>query len=287
MNTSFYVDETTHTHLNSICLFEFDADYPMQRHTTSNYVANTKNIYFVVMSVSTVGNYDCEYLILESKRDHAADRFASDMFSYEFYLDGSMKVGVRASGYIQSAYYAKNQDYGYHIHDALSGSMHDHVLNFKADFDILGTANTMQMTSFVPVTESYVWSDQPRNTMKLSRRFVQSEDESRLIFSGNEATQYRIVNTDKTNKYGEYRGYRILSADGSSHLTVKNSSNLVNAAHPFTHDLAVTKQKDTEPRSAHPYNGQDVYSPMINFDEFFDGENLLQEDLVLWFNLGM
>ena len=67
MNTSFYVDETSHTHINSICFFEFDADYPMQRHSTSSYVANTKNVYFTVRSVSTVGNYDY-------------------MFSYEFYL---------------------------------------------------------------------------------------------------------------------------------------------------------------------------------------------------------
>lgn len=42
MNTSFYVDEETHTHINSICFFEFDADYPMQRHSTGSYVANTK-----------------------------------------------------------------------------------------------------------------------------------------------------------------------------------------------------------------------------------------------------
>ena len=26
---------------------------------------------------------------------------------------------------------------------------------------------------------------------------------------------------------------------------------------------------------------------MINFDEFFDGESLKQEDLVVWMNLGM
>ena len=268
MNTSFYVDETTHTHLNSICFFEFDADYPMQRHTTENYVANTKNIYFVARSVCTVGNYDY-------------------MFSYEFYLDGSIKVAVRASGYIQSAYYAKNQDYGYHIHDYLSGSMHDHVLNYKADFDILGLENTMQMTTFVPVTENYVWSDHPRNTMKVQRSFVENENSSKLFYGGNGATQFRVVNTDAPNPYGEYRGYRILPGDGTIHLTVENSSNLVNAAHPFTHDLAVTKQKDTEPRSAYPYNGQDVYDPMINFDDFFDDEDLTQEDIVVWFNLGM
>lgn len=44
------------------------------------------------------------------------------MFSYEFYMDGSIQVSVRAAGYIQSAYYAKNEDYGYQIHDALSGT---------------------------------------------------------------------------------------------------------------------------------------------------------------------
>ncbi|KAK3712173.1 hypothetical protein LTR37_009264, partial [Vermiconidia calcicola] len=90
----------------AICLFEFDADYSIQRHSSQS---NTKNTYFVVRTISTVGNYDYS-------------------FSYEFYMDGSIQVIVRAAGYIQSAYYAKNDDYGYHIHDALSGSMHDHVL---------------------------------------------------------------------------------------------------------------------------------------------------------------
>ncbi|KAI6922463.1 putative membrane copper amine oxidase, partial [Hortaea werneckii] len=226
MNTSYYVGETTHTHINSVCFFEFDADYPMQRHSTSSYVANTKNVYFSVRSVSTVGNYDY-------------------MFTYSFHMDGSIHVEVRASGYIQSAYYAHNADYGYHIHDYLSGSMHDHVLNYKADFDIFGTDNTMELTTNVPVTESYVWSDHPRNTMKLKRSHIQNEDESRLFLDFNSQTQYRIVNTDVRNK------------------------------------------KDTEPRSAHPYNNQDVYNPVIDFDEIFNGENLEQEDLAVWFNLGM
>ena len=126
------------------------------------------------------------------------------MFSYEFYLDGSIKISVRASGVIRGQYYKGNEEYGYRIHDVLSGSMHDHTLNFKADFDILGTANTMQTTSFVPTAEKYIWSEKPRNTLKLKREFVESEDTSRLNWD--RATQYRIVNTDKPNKYGEYRG---------------------------------------------------------------------------------
>ncbi|KAK0321282.1 hypothetical protein LTR82_007734 [Friedmanniomyces endolithicus] len=256
VNTSFFVSETTHTHINSVCLFEFDADYLMQSHTNSAYTAKTRNIYFTVRAVADVGNY-------------------SYLFSYIFYQDGSIKVEVRASGYIQAAYYANNQDYGFQIHDSLSGSMHDHVLNWKVDFDILGTSNTMELTTNVPVTQNYVWSDHPRNTMKLRRSFVETEDDGKLLYTDNGRTQYSIINADKPNKYGEYRGYRILPADGTIHLTIENSSNLIDAANWAKYDIAVTKQKDTEPRSAHPYNGQDVYDPVINFDKFFDGESLL------------
>ena len=269
LNSSFFVDDTEHTHINSICLFEMDAGYPMARHSQSTYVAATKNIFFTVRNVCTVGNYDYQ-------------------FSYEFYYDGSIHVEVRASGYIQAAYWAKNEDYGYHIHDALSGSMHDHVLNYKVDFDILGTDNTMEIVENVPVSQVYPWSDgKPRNTMKLQRSLVKSEDESKLFWGHNNAKQYKIVNLDARNKFGEPRGYRILPSSPTIHLTVQNSSNLVNAGNWATHDIFVTKFKDTEPRSAYPLNNQDTHAPLIDFSDFFDGENITQTDIVTWFNLGM
>ncbi|CAD0050799.1 unnamed protein product [Aureobasidium pullulans] len=252
---------TTHTHLNSLCLFEFTADYPLQRHSTSDYVSATKNTYFTIRSVSTVGNYDY-------------------MFSYSFYMDGSINVEVRASGYIQSAYYANNDEYGYKIHDNLSGSMHDHILNFKADFDILGTNNTIAVVNQVPVSTVYPWSNgKARNTMKLEKSYIESEDQSRLFWGANSATQYSVINKDAVNKYGEYRGYRISPSLGAIHLTVEDSSNLANAARWANHDVQVTKQHDTEPRAAHAYNNQDVHNPPVNFDAFFNSENLTQTDL--------
>lgn len=98
----------------------------------------------------------------------------------------------------------------------------------------------MELVTVTPVTENYVWSDQPRNTMKLVRNEVESEDQSRLKWAGNGATQYRIINKDKPNKYGEYRGYRILPSQGTIHLAMHNSSNLVNAANWVYDDLAVS-----------------------------------------------
>lgn len=177
---------------------------------------------------------------------------------------------------------------GYQIHDFLSGSMHDHVLNFKADFDILGLNNTVELTSQVPVAKSYSWSgNKTRNTMTLQRSTVDNEDAGRFNWVVNSATQVRVINMDERNKYGEYRGYHILPSTGTVHLTVENSSNLVNAAQWAGYDIQVTKQHDHEPHAAHPLNSQGVFNPPVNFDHFFNSENLTQTDLVLWLNLGM
>lgn len=136
LNTSYYTGETTHVHPSSICMFEYDTGYPIQRHTGASYVSVTKNIVFTVRSISTVGNYDY-------------------IFDYEFYLDGSIHVTVRASGYIESSFWATStqSNDGFHIHDHLAGSMHDHVLNYKIDLDVAGTANSVVRTELVPVTK--------------------------------------------------------------------------------------------------------------------------------------
>lgn len=268
INSSFYVAETTHTHLNSICLFEYDADYPMSRHSTAKYVASTKNVYFTVRSVSTIGNYDY-------------------MFTYTFFMDGSMGVEVRASGYIQSAFYAKNEDYGFKIHDQLSGSLHDHVINFKADFDILGTNNSVQLMDQVPFKTTYPWSKGVEyNTMKLERRYLETEDEGRFDWASG-AQEVLIVNEDQKNKFGENRGFRVMPSAATGHLTIKDSNVLKNSARWAETDLSFSKAKDSEPRSANIFNTMDKANPPINFNDFFDGESIRKEDLVLWINLAM
>ena len=75
--------------------------------------------------------------------------------------------------------------------------------------------------------------------MKLERREIQSEDESRLMWGGNGATQYRVVNKDKPNKYGEYRGYRVMPSQGTAHLAATDSTNLLNSANFAYHDIQV------------------------------------------------
>nr|XP_031863935.1 uncharacterized protein CI109_000579 [Kwoniella shandongensis]KAA5531007.1 hypothetical protein CI109_000579 [Kwoniella shandongensis] len=270
MNTSFHAAEISKSHRCGISIFEADQNYLIQRHSSQQYISATKNIALTVRSVSTVGNYDYN-------------------FDYVFYLDGSIETIVRASGYIQSAYYAANSEYGYQIKDGLSGSMHDHALNFKVDFDILGTENTLVKHVVEATDVKYKWNNLTRSTMHLVRKEVTSEDQGKMNWSANGQEQVVIVNKDAPNKYGEPRGYKIMPSRGGAgmHLTIKNSSNLINSQGFADHAYYVTKRKDSELRASSAWNDYDTAKPLVDFNKFFDGDNLEQEDIVMWFNLGM
>ena len=212
---------------------------------------------------ATVGNYDYA-------------------FTYTFYQDGSIESDVKASGYIQSAFYAKNEDYGYHINKGLSGSMHQHVLTFRAD--LLGDKTTLEMHKIVPREVKYSWSNSTRSTMALQRSHLMSENESKMNF--NHDTLY-LLNTAETNSWGEKRGWRFMPGRGSGmHLTMPHSDNLQKSMAFATHDFYVTKYKDHEEWAAHSSNSYDTARPVVDFAKYFDGESLVNEDLVLWYNLG-
>ncbi|GAA5820220.1 hypothetical protein JCM3770_006065 [Rhodotorula araucariae] len=270
VNSTYHSNEVSTTHRRSICLYETDAGYPMSRHTNGEYASATRNTAFVLKSVSTVGNYDYSFI-------------------YTFSLDGSVAVEVMASGYIQSAYYAKNGEYGYQIHDGLSGSMHDHVLNWKMDVDVLGTSNTVGFHSVEPTTVKYDWAETERNTMHVVRSELTNEDNSTLHWGENGKTMFLIYNKDEKNKYGEERAWRLMPHIGGMgmYATIQNSTNAGPAMNFARAPLYVTKQHDSELVSAHPNSAYDPFNPIIDFEKYLDGENLEQEDLVIWFNLGM
>jgi primary-amine oxidase len=263
LDTKHHRMEKTYSNTGTICIFEAPSDHPIQRHSRGSWVTSFTNSVLIVRCIAVVGNYD--YLL-----------------DYIFYLDGTIEVKVRASGYIQGAYYANNNRYGYRVHDFLSSSIHDHIINFKADLDIAGSRNTMSVVSLEPVTSEYPWSKRPRHTMTLARSQIESENDGRISWPSNGAKMYIITNPNAKNAYGESRGYRIMPGTGVGspvHLTVLNSSSLLQSARWTEHDFYITKQKDTEPRSATPVNALTPDDPLINFSKFLNGENLVEEDL--------
>ncbi|KAM0786196.1 hypothetical protein ACM66B_007001 [Microbotryomycetes sp. NB124-2] len=270
LSTTSHQNERSTTHVDSICIFESDADHLLQRHTSDFDLSVTKNVVLVVRSVSTIGNYDYT-------------------FDFKFYLDGSVEFIVRASGYIQSAFWAKNDAHGYKIGDGLSGSMHEHVLTVKADLDIKGKSNTLYRHSVVYDKIKYPWSMTERNTMRLQKDKVISEDEGRQSFGSNGDTMFFVGNGDAPNSFGEVPGYafRPSLGGGAKTLTIQDSSVLVKAASFATSPIIVAVQRDDEPSAAHFLSTLDPAHPMIDFDKYLNSESLEQKDLVLWLNLGM
>lgn len=211
-------------------------------------------------------------------------------------MDGTIEVKVRASGFIFAAFdasFKKKDEYGHRIHDALSSSLHDHVINFKADMDVAGTANNMARLAVEPTTISYPW-DQPhikeRNTMHLVDYNVTHE--AGLNWPKNSGEFYLVYSSDQKNAWGERKGYRIVSGTGVGnppHLTVLNSTSLGNSARWAEKDIWVVRHKDNEPRGADPLNYIDGNHPLIDFSNIADAESLEdgeENDLVIYFNVG-
>jgi primary-amine oxidase len=262
LNATFADGVGTRTQADAICLFEYDAGWPIRRHSfspASPHTSVAKNIVFTARTIATVGNYD--FLI-----------------EYNFFYDGAIEVSARASGYISAAYWEGTLEYGFHIHDHLSGGLHDHVLHFKADLDVLGPKNSIQMVEFVPTSTTYPWSQGiSHNTFKAERSFISAE--KGIDWSENDAAMYAIVNKDSPNRFGEYPGYRIKRSAGTTRLTIANSTNARKAAAYAYHDFYVTRQKDTEPRAVDAYNQYVPEDPLVNFAKFLDGEDIEQEDM--------
>ena len=66
-----------------------------------------------------------------------------------------------------------------------------------------------------------------------------------------------------------------------NYLTVQNSTTLGASVNWATNHVYAVQRKDTEPYSAYPYNTYDPNNPVIDFNKFFNGESLDQEDIVM------
>jgi primary-amine oxidase len=277
---AIYLPATTHSDIGSItreraiCIFEHDTARPLTRHVGSvdGEFGAVKGYVLIIRSISTVGNYD--YL-----------------FDYILHLDGTMEIRVSASGYLQGGFWESTQEgYGTKIRDTTMGSLHDHVINFKVDLDVAGLKNSLLHTSTSQEEVTQPWFDddwgQTVIQQKITREYITNEDDAMLKYPINFQGGYAVVNQDQTNRWGIPRGYTIHPGFSPIHNTVVGSKRLLNNANWARYNLAVSVRKDSEPTSSSMWNANLPGAPLVDFHKFFDGENITQEDLVAWVNVG-
>lgn len=276
LNTTFHVQNRTVVNQDAICLFESDLGFPISRHRSAG-GANSYNLLdlgvakgasLTVRAIATVANYD--YL-----------------FDYTFQLDGSLEVKVRTSGNIQSTPYSGNQSlWGPRVQQAIQGSLHDHIITFKADLDIVDSTNSFEATHVKRVATAQPWFPElgEFEQMQLQKEIIQKE--TRLDWPHNGESMYSVIHGTK-NKWGESRGYRIIPGHSNVHLEALNSPFSFRNSEMSKMHLAVTRQHDNEPFANSFQNVNLPQKPQQDFGKFFDNESTSEEDLVVWFNLGM
>ncbi|EMD39459.1 hypothetical protein CERSUDRAFT_91968 [Gelatoporia subvermispora B] len=280
-----YLPATTHGHAGSltrrraICVFEHDTARPISRHTgyAPGEFGAVKGYVLIVRSISTVGNYD--YLQ------------RTVVFDYIFHLDGTIEVRLSASGYLQAGYWEPAQEgYGAAIRETTMGSLHDHVINYKVDLDVVGLRNTLLATRTAQEERTAPWFDDDWGStfvqQKITREYITSEDDARLVYPENLQGIYALVNIEEENSWGMPRGYAIHPGYSPVHNTVVGSKRLLRNANWAKYNMAVSLRKDTEPSSSSMWNLNLPGAPPVDFDQFFDGENITQADLVAWVNVG-
>lgn len=273
---TFFSGNRSVTKPRAICIFESDLGFPVARHRAGasnaygfGNLGSIKGAALTVRSVATIGNYDY-------------------IFDYQFHLEGSVEVSVRASGYLQASFYYPDRGaWGPRVRPATQGSLHDHVLTYKADFDVAGRRNSLEVSELVLRNRTQAWFLELGSFEQMEMEVGMMEEEQQFNWAPNGEKMYCVVNEGERNKWGERRGYRITPGRSNIHLTPRRSPFSARQSEFAKSHLAVSVQHDTEPYANSVMNANMPSAPQHDFSKFFDGESVREEDIVVWFNLGM
>jgi primary-amine oxidase len=84
---------------------------------------------------------------------------------------------------------------GSFIRPNVQGVIHDHIINYKLDFDIVGVENSFRTQTLRDKEFAVDWSDDPAHTQSatyLDSHYVATEDESRLNWPVNGETLFTV-----------------------------------------------------------------------------------------------
>lgn len=95
----------------------------------------------------------------------------------------------------------------------LVGTLHDHVINFKVDLDVVNEKNSLLEKTTKVRDVPHPWLDEdwgPTTRQQfIESRYIDTEDDSKLFYPANFQGAFAIVNKDEKNAWDVPRGYGI------------------------------------------------------------------------------
>jgi diamine oxidase len=263
------------TTLNAVCVFEQDLVYPSRRHFGSDWAgsftssASSPGYALIVRTISTTFNYDYVY-------------------DYVFYQNGLVETKVSLGGYLQATHYNSGwneAEYSVRIQETAVGTLHDHVIGYKIDLDVAGTGNTFKMIHIDLETVNSPYHDYPITQKKMTTEVLKSDDVGGLHMNFDRPTMFVVTNPDELNKWGVEKGYKVDPRSPLKRVAGEDPRAVGGAFAKY--QVAVTKHKDNENYIDSLFCQMNPPLCPITLDDYLDGDNLEDEDLVIWATAGL
>ncbi|XP_004633857.1 membrane primary amine oxidase-like [Octodon degus] len=255
---------------DAICVFEQNQGLPLRRHHSdfySYYYGGVVETVLVFRSVATLLNYDYVWDVI-------------------FHPNGAIEVKVHTTGYISSSFFfGAAHRYGSRVAEHTLGTVHTHSVHFKVDLDVAGPENSAWAEDLAFVPSTVPWRpEQQMQRLQVTRKLLETEDQAAFPM-GRPAPRYLYLASNRSNKWGRPRGYRLQPQGPVGELLPQDSS----TAAAFSwgrYQVAVTRRKEEEPCSSSIFNQNDPWTPTVNFASFIDNETIMEQDLVAWVTAG-
>ena len=254
---------------NAICLHEED-DAVLWKHVDPDQGAEVRRMRRFVVSVhATVANY--EYLVY-----------------WRFYPDGNIECEIRATGIMVSTP-MEDETPGFATGTVIDrrtyAPHHQHFLVARLDLDVDGEENTVVETeSFAaPISDTnpYGLDLHTRGTV------IKSESEAGRSYDWQAQRGWKVQNPNRLNAWGNPTAYK-LAPTGHFPAMFDESSPILKRNPVIGNTLWVTRHHDTEMWPAGDYPTQsknDLGNGMSAW--IADDENLVNDDVVLWYVFGI
>jgi primary-amine oxidase len=250
---------------NAICVHEEDFGILWKHTDIFNGSAQSRRQRRLVVSYfTTVGNYDYG-------------------FYWYFYLDGTIECEIKATGVLfTSAHPGGDHAYSTEVAPGLAAPFHQHLFSARLDMTVDGLANAVEE---VDVSGLPVGPDNPYgNAIVQQVTRLTRESQAGRRADGSRGRVWRIVSTERSNRFGHPTGYTlypesapVLLADPAAPLTAR--------AGFATNHLWVTRYDPDHRWPAGDFVNQNPggagLPAFIAGDRDIDGE-----DIVVWHTFG-
>jgi primary-amine oxidase len=257
---------------DAACLFERPGAEPAWRHGRSDYIESRARTDLVLRMIMQAGNYD--YL-----------------FDWVFKQDGSIRVNLAATGIDQvmtvEAESAATDEgepddrYGRFVAPHTVAVNHSHFFNFRLDFDVDGTGNSLAVDRIV--TEEQPADNPRRSVWRVETEVPARELDARRTSTLTAPEHWRVVNPGHIGPQGYPSGYVV---EGHGARTMLAEGDWMRRMAGFTeHTLWVTPAQSDELYAAGPYptNASEPAGLPVWTQA---NRPVVDTDIVLWYTIG-